>query len=61
MRRGMPSRPAECWIRKVVWNPMNTKPKDHLPRPSDSIRPLIFGNQKYSAANIANALAPNAV
>ena len=61
MRRGMPLRPAECWIRNVRWKPTNISAKPTLPSVSLSIRPVIFGNQKYSAASIANADAPNAV
>jgi hypothetical protein len=41
----MPSRPAECWIRNVQWNPIRNSQNDTLPRPSDIIRPVIFGNQ----------------
>ena len=57
----MPSRPAECWIRNVTWKPTKKKAKETLPRVSLIIRPLIFGNQKYSAATMPNAHAPNAV
>ena len=45
MRRGMPSRPIECWMRKVTWKPMNISQKLVFPRPSFSRRPVIFGNQ----------------
>ena len=45
MRRGMPSSPAECWIRNVRWKPMKKSTNDTLPRPSDISRPVIFGNQ----------------
>ena len=37
------------------------QPEPTLPMRSDSIRPVIFGNQKYSAANMPKAAAPNAV
>ena len=40
---------------------MKKSQNEILPSFSDSIRPLIFGNQKYSAATIANAAPPNAV
>ncbi len=46
MRRGMPDRPAECWIRNVRWKPTNISAKPILPSFSLSIRPVIFGNQK---------------
>ncbi len=44
-RRGIPSRPITCWIRNVTRKPTNISQKLSLPRPSLSIRPVIFGNQ----------------
>src|SRR3712207_1637473 len=45
MRRGMPDRPSECWIRKVTLKPTRIVQKEALPSGSLSIRPDIFGNQ----------------
>ena len=35
-RRGMPSRPITCWIRKVDEKPKNISQKLSLPRPSSA-------------------------
>ena len=40
-----PTRPAECWTRKVTLKPTNISQNESLPRASDIIRPVIFGNQ----------------
>jgi hypothetical protein len=45
MRRGIPSRPIECWMRNVTWKPTSISQKLTLPMPSLSSRPVIFGNQ----------------
>ena len=45
IRRGMPSRPSVCMIRKVPLNPMNSVQKFHSPSLRLSNRPVIFGNQ----------------
>ena len=45
IRRGMPSRPIECWTRNVVWKPISIVQKLILPSFSSIIRPVIFGNQ----------------
>ena len=44
-RRGIPSRPIECWTRKVALKPTNVSQKESLPSDSDIIRPVIFGYQ----------------
>ena len=38
--------PSQCWIRNVVWKPMNSVQKCHLPSRSSSMRPVNFGHQK---------------
>src|SRR5712692_4506807 len=45
MRRGMPSRPSVCMIRKVPLKPMNRVQKFHSPSVLFKSRPVIFGNQ----------------
>src|ERR1700680_532389 len=45
MRRGMPSRPSVCMIRKVPLKPMKRVQKFHSPSVRLSRRPVIFGNQ----------------
>src|SRR5436305_7858940 len=45
MRRGMPSSPSVCMIRKVPLKPTNTVQKFHSPRVRLSRRPVILGNQ----------------
>ena len=40
------STPSQCWIRKVVWKPMNSIQKWILPSVSSSIRPVSLGHQK---------------
>src|SRR5438067_6961049 len=54
----MPSLPSQCCTRNVVWNPMNVSQKCTLPSRSSSIRPVIFGNQKYTPPNTANTIVP---
>ncbi len=44
-RRGMPRMPRKCWTKNVMLKPMTMSQKFALPRRSESIRPLIFGNQ----------------
>jgi len=38
--------PSQCWIRNVMWNPMNVVQKCNCPSFSSRNRPVIFGNQK---------------
>ena len=45
MRRGIPESPSECWMRKVARKPTNCSQNESLPIRSESIRPVIFGNQ----------------
>src|ERR1700682_1707389 len=45
MRRGIPSSPSVCMIKKVPLKPMKRVQKFHSPRVRLSILPVIFGNQ----------------
>ena len=47
-----------CIGKNVTLNPMNIVQKLILPSRSLSIRPVIFGSQKYKAAKIGNTTAP---
>ena len=41
--------------------PMNTSQKEILARRSSSMRPVIFGNQKWTPATAENTTVPNRV
>ena len=43
---GIATTPSQCWIRNVVWKPMNNSQKCHLPSVSFNILPVHFGHQK---------------
>src|SRR5712671_7859011 len=45
MRRGIPSSPSVCMIRKVPLNPTKSVQKFHSPSLRLSMWPVIFGNQ----------------
>src|SRR5437588_12632977 len=45
IRRGMPSRPSVCMMRKVPLKPMKVVQKCHSPSFLSSSLPVIFGNQ----------------
>ena len=48
----------KCIGKNVMLKPMKSSQKHHVPKPSRSLRPNIFGHQKNSAAKIANKLPP---
>jgi hypothetical protein len=38
--------PSQCWTRNVMWNPMNSVQKCHVPSVLFSIFPVNLGHQK---------------
>src|SRR5579884_1909213 len=60
-RRGIPRRPTRNSGLNVMLYPTNVSQNESMPRRSLSRRPVILGNQKYSAARRANMLPPASV
>jgi len=54
----MPSRPDACIGKNARLKPPNISPKIQRAQRSDSVWPLISGNQWYSAANTGNTTPP---